>query len=46
MNKFAIEYFMDEIAKISEIDPIKLREKLLNQNSHAVRVLEEIKLKK
>ena len=44
-NKFAIECFMDEIAKISEIDPIKLREKLLNQNPRAVRVLEEIKLK-
>jgi len=44
-NKFAIECFMDEIAHISTLDPIQLREELLKQNLRALNVLKEIKSK-
>ncbi len=43
-NKFAIESFMDEIAQISETDPIELRAKLLKHNKRALNVLEKVKL--
>jgi len=44
-NKFAIESFMDEIAQISETDPIELRANLLKHNNHALKVLEETKIR-
>ena len=43
-NKFALESFMDEIAQISETDPLELRAKLLKHNKRALKVLEEAKI--
>ena len=43
-NKFALESFMDEIAQISQTDPIELRAKLLKHNKRALKVLEETKI--
>ena len=35
---------MDEIAQISQTDPLELRVKMLKHNKRALKVLEEIKI--